>query len=170
MITHIRHIFILAICLSGLQLSLHGQSSMKPNAIHLELNPVGYSINYERQLLKHIPLNLHVGAGISEFNLDFADFNIPLGLRYYFPIRQSGFFIDLDTGVTYAKAIRAPVYMCYVGNEDLLDKFDTHLVYNASIGLNYLVKDRFSLRAGTGIYWIYSEPLPSLELGIGTRF
>ncbi len=81
-----------------------GQSKSNLNSIYVELggNSLFTSVNYERQLLKSIPLLFHAGTGIYGVNPSYL--TIPFGIRYLIKLHNAHSFLDLGFGATYSKA------------------------------------------------------------------
>lgn len=83
---------------------ISAQTKTKPNTIYLELGGNGLftSINYERQILKNIPLHFHAGAGI--YGLKTSYLTIPIGINYLLKLNDFNAYLDLGFGATYSKA------------------------------------------------------------------
>lgn len=98
-----RQLLLLAIFFFS-TLSMSGQNTFRQNNIFLELggNGLGYSLNYERQLLKKPGPGIRIGMG--SYSLDEFQLSIPVGVNLLLNIYDNKVFLDLGYGVTYTKA------------------------------------------------------------------
>lgn len=84
--------------------SLFSQNTFRQNNIYFELggNGLGYSLNYERQLLKKPGPGIRLGVG--SYSLDEFQLSIPVGVNLLLNVYDNKVFLDLGYGVTYTKA------------------------------------------------------------------
>lgn len=96
-------ITFIAFCLFNSSTKVAAQSYTKQNTVYLEFlgNGIIGSINYERQLLKKIRLDLRIGAGF--YKIYPSHLTIPLGINYLLKLNKSNSFLDFGLGATYTK-------------------------------------------------------------------
>ena len=96
-----KKLFLLA---SILLISISSIAQKTNNAVYLQIGGNGMlgSFNYERSLMKKIPLRAHVGIGI--YGSREQNMTIPIGVNYLLKLGQKGNFIDVGLGCTYTKA------------------------------------------------------------------
>lgn len=163
----IRHIAftLLASCFL---LTAISQTSLKSNTVYFELggNALFTSINYERQVLRNVNLNLHVGTGI--YGVKPTYLTIPFGVRYLLKLTNSNSFIDFGFGATYSKA-DVELY-AIVEHRNPNYKNTNYWNYIPSVGYRKLTKKNLVYRFSLTPVINHNDFLPFLGFSIGKNF
>ncbi len=163
-----RYLCIILFFLTASSHSFAQAGSNKMNTVYVELggNGLFLSANYERQIFKITPLNIHVGVGIYGITPSYV--TLPFGINYLLKLRKTNSFIDIGFGATYTKAdVQLYSMVEHRDNNYINSNF---IIIIPSIGIRHQTNKNYMYRFSFTPVFNQYDGLPYVGFSIGKSF
>ena len=163
-----RYLCIILFFLTASSHSFAQVYSKKMNTVYVELggNGLFLSANYERQIFKMTPLNIHVGVGIYGITPSYV--TVPFGINYLLKLRKTNSFIDIGFGATYTKADVQLYSMVEHRDNNYINANFINII--PSIGIRHQTNKNYIYRFSFTPVFNQYDGLPYVGFSIGKSF